>query len=496
MKKFISILLLLATLVGVIACTKPNGDKNDGTTEANGTTNGTQVQTTDPGPDLPDYDGKGADFTFLVRLNSVAYNDLFVCGDETATDVASVAVIDRNRYAEDKFDITIKSMPSADPASIGYELTLVNDYQFDAMWECFTFMSPMAIEGFFVDFQTVPNIDLTQTYWAGDSLDELTIADKVFAVPSDISMVNLNGAKLLYFNKQILKDNNLEDPYALVKADEWTIEKFYSLITAAGVSNDVDGNDIYDRNDCFGFLATTGAGGDSTVFSLGAGIRFTEKDENDIPQLVINNNEKLIDFLTELREKVYINPEIAITYDKLAEGADISQYAHKWQWVRRTLFTNDQFLFTCEGIGVTADFVDMKSDYGIVPVPKFNEEQDRYYSYVDMYSTKMGIPITNPDLERTGIILEWLSWKSQELVLPAYYETTIKVRRFQDDTAKEMVDLVKNSMTYDVTDFFNLSVSSWVWWAFRDDRYSSYFASADQQLSTQLQESIDKMTNS
>ena len=39
------------------------------------------------------------------------------------------------------------------------------------------------------------------------------------------------------------------------------------------------------------------------------------------------------------------------------------------------------------------------------------------------------------------MILEYMSYKSNQLVVPAYFETTVKTKRFRDDAAN-MLDIV------------------------------------------------------
>ena len=43
--------------------------------------------------------------------------------------------------------------------------------------------------------------------------------------------------------------------------------------------------------------------------------------------------------------------------------------------------------------------------------------------------------------------------------MPAYYEITVKTRRFKDPTASDMLDIVKSSLVYDVCDIYGININ-------------------------------------
>jgi hypothetical protein len=48
----------------------------------------------------------------------------------------------------------------------------------------------------------------------------------------------------------------------------------------------------------------------------------------------------------------------------------------------------------------------MNTDFGILPMPKYTEEQDRYYCPVSLWcSNCIAVPKTATDLSRTGLIV-------------------------------------------------------------------------------------------
>ena len=94
---------------------------------------------------------------------------------------------------------------------------------------------------------------------------------------------------------------------------------------------------------------------------------------------------------------------------------------------------------------------DMTDDFGIVPNPKLNEEQDGYHSRV-IDGWLYVVPNTNTRLDMTSVILEALAIESRNYVYDAYYEQSLKNRYTNDPNAKEMLDLISSTRTIDLGD--------------------------------------------
>ena len=93
----------------------------------------------------------------------------------------------------------------------------------------------------------------------------------------------------------------------------------------------------------------------------------------------------------------------------------------------------------------------MTDDFGIVPNPKLNEEQDGYHSRV-IDGWLYVVPNTNTHLDMTSVILETLAVESRNYVFDAYYEQSLKNRYTNDPNAKEMLDLISSTRTIDLGD--------------------------------------------
>ena len=106
---------------------------------------------------------------------------------------------------------------------------------------------------------------------------------------------------------------------------------------------------------------------------------------------------------------------------------------------------------------------DMEGDYGILPYPKLNEEQDRYYCYLG--SSEIALPLScSSDLERVCVIKEALAVESLNHVYPAYYDNALKNRYIRDEESLRMLELVVNSVVLDLgqNPFWDIIRTPWL----------------------------------
>ena len=83
-------------------------------------------------------------------------------------------------------------------------------------------------------------------------------------------------------------------------------------------------------------------------------------------------------------------------------------------------------------------------NYGVLPTPKFDSDQERYVSAVNPYRFyAMAIPkVNNMDIDKVTFVLDAIAYLNKESVTPIYYEVTLKEKRFRDDDAPKMLDTI------------------------------------------------------
>ena len=96
---------------------------------------------------------------------------------------------------------------------------------------------------------------------------------------------------------------------------------------------------------------------------------------------------------------------------------------------------------------------DMESDFMILPLPKYDDNQSSYYSYVNTWANAfVGLP-KNGKNDRAAIILESMAYLSRENLRPLVYDMAFKNKGARNEKDAEMLDVIFDTLTLD----FNFS---------------------------------------
>ena len=108
-------------------------------------------------------------------------------------------------------------------------------------------------------------------------------------------------------------------------------------------------------------------------------------------------------------------------------------------------FIDGRSLFNYSDIGDTDDFRDMADDFGLLPIPKYSEEQEEYNTLINCWtSNAFCIPYTveGETLEMTGLTLELMGAISEDILVHAYYDVALQYQKTRDDDTVRMLDII------------------------------------------------------
>ena len=418
---------------------------------------------------FPAGDYQGETFTF-AKFTSRTSTSEYYCGewiqaDEITGVATNDAIFKRNDAAKTKYNIKIEERLLGEGFEDLDQFYKANDYCFDVIYSWGMRMAPAVTNNMLYDFRALDEagyIDLEASYWNPAALDDLTIAGRTFLAVNDITMSKLSWSSCLFFNPQIIDDYGLENPHDLVASNQWTIDKFLEMVKS--VHGELDGNgNTFTKDDQYGMIASSY---DGVSLIHGCGISNTTKGADGKYTLAIGET-KVVDLITKVRDvlndKAYVFDQGDIT-----SGADIGGM-DEWEYTR-SYFASGHSLFLSGSPELTREFRNMETGYGVVPYPKYDENQADYISPIDPAAGVFGIPNTirndsdqsTASYERTGRILEYLAYKSSEAgsVVDAYYETTIKDQRQTIEENKEMFDIVKATGRYEWTDIMQVGTGA------------------------------------
>jgi len=394
-------------------------------------------------PEAGDYSG----YEFVILANGTEYNSYWYSKDiyveDENGDAINDAVYYRNRAIEERYNISIKGALKGNLYNEAKKSITSGDNTYDM----FTIplqgaTAQLAQDGLLIDLKKTPYVDLEKPWWDQRANTQLSIGHKLMFTISDLLIMDKDSILMFYFNKDMVKELALEDPYQLVREGKWTTDKMWSMAKVA--TRDIDGDGKMTDRDQYGFISQT-----HTIHGniVGTGQMLITKDENDLPAINISNPmilasyEKWIEIFND-RENVFV------ASDWQKNHADIWQYMLEMTAEARALFQ-----FTHMDRVTTLRSYDC--NFGILPNTKHDGSQAEYHNAVNGWcSTSISIPVTS-DYDRTGLILEALTAESYYTLRPAYYEISLKTKFLRDDESEEMLDLILKSRCYDLGNFYN-----------------------------------------
>jgi hypothetical protein len=293
----------------------------------------------------------------------------------------------------------------------------------------------MLVDGYAADYNTVPYIDLTKSYWDQSVNASLTLGDMRYAAIGDLSITTHDLTFILLFSKEQITQNNLESPYDLVGDGKWTMDAMQQMMET--VTADMNGDGTYDAEDNYGYLATIKNVLPS--FWIGAGEITISLNDKGIPEMSMND-ERFINVIDRI---------FTMTYDNNArflsrQGEDVNEE-------NINMFQENKGLFMDCSLFWVGALRDMETDFGIIPYPMYDEAQGEYYARVSYFMPPI-IPITNQDLELTGAVLEMSNYLAKQSITPAYYEISLKGKYSRDEESVEMLDLIFDHRVIDLGD--------------------------------------------
>ena len=442
MKRIIAFILMAIISCSMIFCISCSKSASGGETSADN--NGTFANTDEPtaeadpyDPGLPETDFAGMKF----RILTIDPDDRFwwsntqVDATEETGDIVNDAIYKRNRSIEKKYNFIIDMAYMTDaqltPAIKNSVSSGSNDYEM--VIPPIDRAAAMSHSGYLYNLNNVDYLDFSRKWWNPSTLHNYSIGNKLYFATGDFILSDDDAATSMMYNKnlaQMLGTPSADELFDVVMAGGWTVDLMFDI--AAEAIADLNGDGRVNYGDRFGLAACHWV---QTAFMGACNETLTKKDENDLP--VFNaGNERFINVFDKINSYITNKQLVAIEYMDFPQ--DLGD-----------LTMNDYALFTAAELACVRLFRSMESDFAILPFPKFDTTQDKYYSFM-VTSTCMAIPTSNADTATTGLILEALNAESGRLVNPAYYEIAVAKKYFRDDKSFRILELILENPVCDV----------------------------------------------
>ncbi len=454
-RKIISILLSLILCITVFASCTPNEPSD--------------AQTTASGTDAPDTTaGEDSEDDVLVKTVNAYVADLaseynfdgetfvYVDGDgpladeeEETGELVNDAFYYRLREIEEKFgvdfrnyhvEVTSGSETGEEKADALIMEVMAGGDAYDLMWGSqVNSVKSMIVNNCTYDINKLSQIDITREWWAPNIEDLFSIGDTIYMLTGPlVKDFYLDGACIL-FDKIVAENYSVDQNnlYTLARDGKWTFDEMTEIASVVPTNN--GGNAAYR------YLNPNGLG-----FYYAAGMTVLKFDEQHIPYV----EETLSRELSDLADKVS-----AVMGDETqaAEYNNFKYPGRSWEELYGyedaiEMFADDRALFMCSDTATAAALREYDVEFGILPMPKYYDNQADYGTYCGEMCVIVPKSISNPD--KVGTIVEATAALSIKYIKPALYEKLLKGRTVYDVESRDMIDIITRTKVYEMIHTF------------------------------------------
>lgn len=355
-------------------------------------------------------------------------NDAYWKRNEALEGRTNVDIILANQVGYDAFNSTATQSITA--GSDDYDL-FCGHTRFNMKLAASNYMINLNTNGF-TDY-----IDVSQPYWSDLYISNVNYKDNLYWLAGDMTHSFIAFIYATFVNATVWNNHySGENIYDIVLEGNWTLDTLNNYADGTYIDNNGDG--AYDDGDSYGIIMQKGHVLNGMVCA--ADVRYTEIDADGNYKIALNS-EHTVDAYTALHTLFYSTPYGRMLENSAFDGTCVP------------MFTEDRLLFCPNTFGFASNekIREMESDFYIIPLPKFDAEQENYrvnqYDGVPIY----GVPTTvNPDnIPMLASVLEAMCSMTSDIVIPAYYDVALKNKYSRDQTTAQMIDLIHDSITAD-----------------------------------------------
>jgi hypothetical protein len=240
----------------------------------------------------------------------------------------------------------------------------------------------------------------------------------------------------IFFSSAVVTENKLENPYDLVKNNQWTLDKMLTMAEQAG--GDLDGTaGASKEGDRLGIIAIDNP---MRAFGTSFGCEVVSRGEDGVLVFPAAPSEKHVDFYTKVS-------------DAFKDGSYNLKFKNDTYEESLQILAEDRVLFVPSYLNYISNAIlrDMKGDFGILPYPKYDENQANYISQIGTGATCTTFPqnIANPEL--SAQVANYMGYLGTESLVATYFETYLQERLSRTPEMQDMLNLIRETATANLT---------------------------------------------
>jgi len=383
--------------------------------------------------DLPDKTFDGAEFRVLTSDNKYGSKAYEIVAEDLNGDACNDAVYNRNIEIEERFEVEI-TCGVADAPQDALNVFVpagTDDYHIVGFHNYLSYVA-FGNKSLY-NWNLVTNVNLDKPWHNKLANDAATLNGTLYGVCSDLAITSMTYTYAIFFNVDKIPDYgyNADQLYDLVRSGDWTIDKMIEITNT--MYEDTNGNGERDLSDNYGF---------GYEITNPADVWLSAFDQPLVR--IVDGTEVEIAVMSEKTVSAF---EKLLDWHYNGEGFRI----FPTQYDEETYFLSGQIkMAPLRFYAAYNTLRNMNDTYSILPYPKWDTDQQRYFTNADDKFTTFGFPITSyVNMEFVGTVFEALCAGSYKKVYPAYYDTALKGKYSSDPQTVEMIDLIMTGRNFD-----------------------------------------------
>ncbi|MBE6546247.1 MAG: hypothetical protein E7668_02250 [Ruminococcaceae bacterium] len=492
-KRICCVLLALLMCLPLLVACKNKGENPADTTsdQAGGTQAGVgSVGNSDVTDEVVEYDENGyqkdklgnKDFggqaINILGWTEAPYDELDIKYEDIEGSVLGQQVYNRNRRTEArmKVKLVVRTVSgnngSYNKVYVKECEQAVTDRSVD-LFACYSMAAtPLMVQGYLANLRSFEVIDFDAPWWSEDLINRASLYDRLYFATGSIAPSFLASGFMTFFNKemvdQYLYANNAteefdaEDLYAMVYNDTWTMDNFIKLAKnvtiVGGTKTDTE---------TYGYVCSV-----SCVDPWYQAADLVTLDNAPDGSIQISddwNSAKAQDVVSKMYS-FFISNSAGVE----AHMSEYKTISYQNAWGKGTaMFTTGTFSQLASAVKGSA--VIAEKGIGILPMPKYNSDQEEYLSTAAFPFTLYSINRNSDYTEACANVLECMASEGYRLTEPALYDTALKIQSTDSNEGtkdRDMMDVIRDTIRVDVGRLHNNNVKSLGWGMVRNSWYT------------------------
>lgn len=283
-------------------------------------------------------------------------------------------------------------------------------------------------------------INLDHEWWVQDMVEQTSINNQLYFLTGDACLSTYSYIGCILANLAVADEWRTEtDLYQTVKDGNWTFDEMLRLAKMVGEDTDGNGEMESKTGETYGWcmhnvlVRLMWSSCDMQLITRQSDGTFALRDSLD---------SRMMDFHSALMD-AYNDPHTDVVSGDMTASTDdaIKDFVGD-----RTLFMST-YLATAEKLKTN----NMESPFAILPMPKYDDNQENYISANIASYNAIFFPISientaGKSAELSAMVAEFMGWQGKEVLVPEYYDVSMKYKNNDVAANIEMLDLIRDSL--------------------------------------------------